>query len=163
MKANRDYMDLALLAVDRARKSGADVAEAFVSDAESVQISVSNRQVEQMNAVREAGIGLRLLKAQKMVSGSTNELSRQAMRSLVDDLMRKVPFHTASGEFSIPAARFMIEQGKISVPVRGISIGGNLFTLLKSVDKIGADLTWFQSLGCPTFSVAAVTIGGASK
>jgi len=460
MKANRDYMDLALLAVDRARKSGADVAEAFVSDAESVQISVSKRQVEQVNAVREAGIGLRLLKDQKMVSGSTNELSGQAMRSLVDDLMRKVPFHTpdefhlitgkesaalehawstyadaitydprisevpvqekiqlairleaaglgfspkvsgsmmvvyqdntsfvylansngvagwfpsagcgggaemaaaegadhqsgshfkaeaqyadfdpqevgrtaaekavrmlgakpiasceipmviapevgtevfsflagmlsadevqkgrslfagklesqvaaasftllddgrrkgglatapvdgegvpqqttpliingvlkgylydnytankgkarstgnrrrgsysgsgaigptnlylqpgtakpqeifagikrgfyltqaigifagintASGDFSIPAAGFMIEQGKITVPVRGISIGGNLFALLKSVDKIGSDLTWFQSLGCPTFSVAGIKIGGATR
>jgi PmbA protein len=100
MKANRDYMDLALLAVDRARKSGADAAEAFVSDAESVQITVSNGAVEQVNAVREAGIGLRLLRDQKLIFGSTNELSRNAMRDLVDDLIRKVPFHTPD-EFNV--------------------------------------------------------------
>lgn len=54
----------------------------------------------------------------------------------------------------------MIEKGKVVFPVRGVSIGGNLFELLKSVDKVGNDLTWFQSLGSPTFSVKSVKIGG---
>jgi PmbA protein len=100
MKEKKEYMDLALLAVDIGKKAGADGVEAFISDAESVQVSVSNRQVEQVNAVREAGIGLRLLKDQKMISGSTNELSREAIQGLVDDLMRKVPFHTPD-EFNV--------------------------------------------------------------
>ena len=70
---------------------------------------------------------------------------------------------SASGDFSIPVAGFMIEKGEISFPIRGISIGGNLFEFLKSVDKIADDLTWFQSVGCPTFSVSGIKIGGASK
>ena len=57
---------------------------------------------------------------------------------------------SASGDFSIPSAGFMIEKGKITFPVRGISIGGNLFELLKAVDKVGSDLTWFQAVGSPT-------------
>ncbi len=67
----------------------------------------------------------------------------------------------ASGDFSIPSAGFLIEKGKISTPVRGVTIGGNLFELLKAVDKVGNDLTWFQSLGSPTFSVRSIKIGGS--
>jgi PmbA protein len=70
---------------------------------------------------------------------------------------------SASGDFSIPSAGFMIEKGKLTFPVRGISIGGNLFELLKAVDKIGSDLTWFQSVGSPTFSVKSIKIGGGGK
>ncbi|HSA94690.1 MAG TPA: TldD/PmbA family protein [Acidobacteriota bacterium] len=67
----------------------------------------------------------------------------------------------ASGDFSIPSAGFLIEKGKKTVPVRGVTVGGNLFELMKSVDKVGNDLTWFQSLGSPTVSVSHVKIGGA--
>lgn len=69
----------------------------------------------------------------------------------------------ASGDFSIPSAGFMIEKGKKTTPVRGVTIGGNLFELMKAVDKVGNDLTWFQSLGSPTFSVSSVKIGGSGK
>jgi PmbA protein len=68
----------------------------------------------------------------------------------------------ASGDFSIPSAGFMIEKGKITRPVRGITVGGNLFDLMKAVDKVGNDLSWFQSVGSPTVSVAHIKIGGAS-
>jgi PmbA protein len=90
----KEYMDLVQSAVERAKKIGADGAEAFVSDTQSVQISVSGRQVEQVSAVQEAGIGLRLLKDKKMVFGSTNDLSPAAVQSLIEDLIKKVPFHT---------------------------------------------------------------------
>jgi len=66
----------------------------------------------------------------------------------------------ASGDFSIPSAGFLIEKGKKTTPVRGITVGGNLFELLKAVDKVGSDLTWFQSVGSPTFSVSGIKIGG---
>jgi len=67
----------------------------------------------------------------------------------------------ASGDFSIPSAGFMIEKGRKTYPVRGVTIGGNLFELLKSVEKVGSDLTWFQSLGSPTVSVSHVKLGGS--
>jgi PmbA protein len=70
---------------------------------------------------------------------------------------------TASGDFSIPSAGFMIEKGKKTFPLRGVTVGGNLFELLKSVDKVGSDLTWFQSQGSPTISVSHVKIGGSGK
>lgn len=70
---------------------------------------------------------------------------------------------TASGDFSIPSAGFLIEKGRKTVPVRGVTVGGNLFELLKSVDKVGSDLTWFQSLGSPTVAVSHIKIGGSGK
>lgn len=94
MKEKKEFMDFAALAVDTARKAGADAAEACISDTESVQIDVSGRQVETVNAVREAGIGVRVLKDQKLAFGSTNELSKKAVQSMAQDLMKKVVFHT---------------------------------------------------------------------
>ena len=68
---------------------------------------------------------------------------------------------STSGDFSIPISGFKIEKGEITSPVRGVSIGGNLFEFLKAVDKVGDDLTWTFSLACPTFSVKNVKIGGS--
>ncbi len=68
---------------------------------------------------------------------------------------------TASGDFSIPAAGFMIEKGRKTFPVRGVTIGGNLFELLRAVDKVGSDLTWFQTVGSPTVLVSHVKLGGS--
>ncbi|MBP1768209.1 MAG: peptidase modulator of gyrase [Candidatus Aminicenantes bacterium] len=115
MKEKKEYMDLAALAVDAARKAGADAAEACISDTESVQIDVSGRQVETVNAVREAGIGVRVLKDQKLAFGSTNELSRKSIQGLVQDLMKKVVFHTPD-EFNVIAGK---EAGQIEGPWAG--------------------------------------------
>lgn len=104
MKEKKDYMDLAIYAVEQGKRAGADAAEAFISDTESIQANVSGGQVEQVNAVREAGIGLRLLKDQKLAFGSTNELSQPAVQSMVKDLMSKVVFHTPD-EFNIIAGK----------------------------------------------------------
>lgn len=100
MKGKKEYMKLAHFAVDQAKKLGADAAEAFISDSQTVQINVSDRKVEQMNSVNDAGIGLRILKDQKMIFGSSNDLDKDSIKNLISDLIRKVPFHTPD-EFNI--------------------------------------------------------------
>jgi PmbA protein len=104
MQEKKEYLELAQYAVEQGKKSGAEAAEAYISDTESVQVTVNNRQVEQMNAVREGGIGLRLLKDQKLAFGSTNELSRRAVQGVVADLMKKVVHHTPD-EFNVIASK----------------------------------------------------------
>ena len=103
MTEKKEYLELARWAVDQAKQAGADGAEALVADSESVQISISSKQVEQFNAVRDAGIGLRILKDQKMAFGSSNDLSRDSVKKLVTDLAAKVPFHTPD-EFNVLAS-----------------------------------------------------------
>ena len=102
MREKSEYMDLVQFAVDQAKNSGADTAEAFISDSQSVQINVSNRETEQVNAYSDVGIGLRLLKDQKMVSGSSNDLTKDSVKKLISDLMRKVVYHTVDEYNVIP-------------------------------------------------------------
>lgn len=108
MKFKKEYMDAAEYAVERARKAGAGgaavAAEAYVADTESIQVNVSGRAVEQMSAVKEAGIGVRVLRDGKMAFGSTNDLSRRAVGELVDGLVKKVGYHTADEFNVIPGA-----------------------------------------------------------
>ncbi|GAW94144.1 TldD/PmbA family protein [Calderihabitans maritimus] len=72
--------------------------------------------------------------------------------------------HTAnpiSGDFSLGAAGLWIEQGEFKGPVRGVVIAGNILELLRSVDGVADDLTFFISKGSPTLRVARITISGS--
>lgn len=100
MKEKKEYSNLVQYAVDRAVKSGADAADAFIADSETVQVEVSERAVEQVSATNDAGIGIRILKDQKMIFGSSNDLSKNSIKEMVSDLISKVPYHTAD-EFNV--------------------------------------------------------------
>jgi len=100
VNAKKDYLDIAEYAVGRAKAAGTAAAEACVTDTESTQVTVSGREVEQMNAVKEAGIGVRVMRDGKMAFGSTNDLSRGAVRELVEGLAAKAVYHTAD-EFNV--------------------------------------------------------------
>jgi PmbA protein len=94
MKQKKEYMDLSQYAVDQAMRAGADAADAFITDSQKVEIYTSNRSVESVNASSDAGVGIRILKDQKMIFASNNDLSKNAIKALVEDLMKKLPFHT---------------------------------------------------------------------
>jgi PmbA protein len=66
----------------------------------------------------------------------------------------------ASGDFSIPMAGFRIQGGEVGAPVRGVTIGGNLFDLLASVEAVGNELTWAGPTGSPMLAISTVKIGG---
>ncbi len=71
--------------------------------------------------------------------------------------------HTAnpiSGDFSLGAAGFLIQEGKIARPVRGITIAGNLIDLLSKVTLVGSDLRMFGSTGAPTLLVDGISVSG---
>jgi PmbA protein len=114
MKEKKEYMDLARIAVDQAKKSGADAAEAYITDSQTVQINVSKRAVEQVNSTSDAGVGLRILKDQKMIFGSSNELSQNSIKYMVSDLLQKVPYHTPDEFNVIPGKEFGFLEGNWS-------------------------------------------------
>ena len=71
--------------------------------------------------------------------------------------------HTAnpvSGDFSFGASGILIEHGHLTQPVRGITIAGNFQQLLKKINGIGNDLTFFGSQGAPTVRVAEIAVSG---
>lgn len=78
-------------------------------------------------------------------------------------ITRVMGMHTInpiSGEFSIGASGLMIENGKKTFAVRGITIAGNLIHMLEAIEEIGSDLRFFSSIGCPTILINDISLGG---
>jgi len=73
--------------------------------------------------------------------------------------------NTVSGDFSLPAMGYMVEDGKIAYPVDQITIAGNYFALLKDVVTVGSDLTFGMPgaayIGSPSLWIKSLSVSGA--
>ncbi len=68
---------------------------------------------------------------------------------------------SVTGDFSLAAKGFMIENGKKTFPIEQITIAGNFFTLLKDIEEIGSDLKFpMSSIGSPSIIVKELSIAG---
>ena len=66
-----------------------------------------------------------------------------------------------TGDFSLAAKGFMIEDGKKTFPVEQITVAGNFFTLLKDIEEVGSDLKFpMSSIGCPSVIVKELSVAG---
>jgi PmbA protein len=71
--------------------------------------------------------------------------------------------HTAnpiSGDFSVGAAGFLIENGVLTTPIKGIAIAGNILELFGSVEMAANDLRFFGVVGAPSIRIAALDVSG---
>ncbi len=71
--------------------------------------------------------------------------------------------HTAnpvSGDFSLGASGLLIEHGRLSRPVRGVTIAGNFRQFLQNIGGVGKDLTFFGGQGAPTLLVRDIMLSG---
>lgn len=105
--------------------------------------------------------------------GTTNfyiaagETPRQQLLADIDKglyITEVMGMHTAnpiSGDFSVGASGLWIENGQFTKPVRGVAIAGNVMELLKAVDCVGSDLSFFVGKGSPTIRIPRMTISGA--
>jgi PmbA protein len=66
-----------------------------------------------------------------------------------------------SGDFSVGAIGSWLENGEFKSGVRGITLAGNLLDLLKNIDAVCDDLTFFGSHGSPTFRAGELSVSGA--
>ena len=68
---------------------------------------------------------------------------------------------SVTGDFSLAAKGFMIENGKKSFPVEQITVAGNFFKLLKDIEQVGSDLKFpMSSIGCPSIVVKELSVAG---
>lgn len=68
---------------------------------------------------------------------------------------------TISGEFSLQAGGFRIEDGRITSPVKMIVVSGNYFDMLNEVDQFANDLKFnLSGIGSPSVSIKNLVIGG---
>ncbi|EOD01565.1 TldD/PmbA family protein [Caldisalinibacter kiritimatiensis] len=73
--------------------------------------------------------------------------------------------NTVSGDFSLSAYGYLIENGKIDRPVNQITIAGNFFELLKDIEMIGDDLRFTLPggsgyIGSPTLKIKKLAVSG---
>lgn len=71
--------------------------------------------------------------------------------------------HTAnpiSGDFSVGATGFWIENNRKTYPVREITIAGNILDLMKNVDAVGSDLRCMGRIGSPSLRIRELSISG---
>lgn len=104
--------------------------------------------------------------------GSTNLMiapgskSAEALRDgivkglYVTELMGMHTANPITGEFSLGAAGIMIERGELTYPVRGITIAGNLLTMLREVDAVGSDWQIYGSKAAPSLRCKSLNIAG---
>lgn len=105
--------------------------------------------------------------------GATN-LYMRAGTHRVDELVASVDrgvlitevmgLHTANpitGEFSVGASGLLIEKGRISRPIKGFAVAGNLIALLAGVAEVGSDLRFWGSIGAPSILVKELSISGS--
>ncbi len=70
-----------------------------------------------------------------------------------------------SGEFSLQANGFKIEDGKITAPISQITIAGNYFDMLKDVEAVGSDIEFSlpsgsSAFGAPSIRIKSITVSG---
>jgi PmbA protein len=68
--------------------------------------------------------------------------------------------NVTTGDYSRGAEGLWIEDGRISHPVDGITIAGNMADMLKGIAAIASDLRFFGRIGSPTFVIDRMTIAG---
>ena len=96
-------------------------------------------------------------------NGSTapEEIIAQTSYGLyVTNILGALTANTLTGDFSFGASGILIEKGKFTVPIRGVTIAGNLKDILANIDFVGNDLTFFGAEGSPTLRVQNVQISG---
>ena len=66
-----------------------------------------------------------------------------------------------TGDFSLAAKGFYIEKGVKSYPIEQITIAGNFFEVLKTIEEIGSDLLFpMSSIGSPSVYVKELSVAG---
>ena len=66
---------------------------------------------------------------------------------------------TISGDFSVAATGFHIKDGKVSSPVKQMTIAGNYFDYMKSIEEVGSDLEFSPGgYGSPSLLVKELSV-----
>jgi PmbA protein len=71
--------------------------------------------------------------------------------------------HTANpvtGEFSVGASGILIENGRLTRPVKGFAVAGTLSELFQQMTETGSDIRFWGGTGAPSALVARLSVSG---
>lgn len=133
-----------------------------------------NLKTANKQGVKSTGNGFKASYASSVGVSESNLYLRKGEKSL-EDLMNTINegviitdlaglhsgANTVSGDFSLAAKGFYVENGKKTFPVEQITLAGNYFDLLKNITDIGNDLKFpMSNVGSPSVIVKELSIAG---
>lgn len=117
----------------------------FVRQLTSSKYSQLSRLPSTANAHRSAQGSTQIapwnLKLEPGVTSEANLLKLAPKLIYITELLSRHGFNEGSGDFSIPAQGFVVENGEITKPVDQFVVSGNLIGLLKSAKVLGNQLS----------------------
>lgn len=123
------------------------------------------------NNAESTGSALRGIKSPPSIGVSNLylETGRKTYDSLFDGISKGIlltdlmGLHTANpvtGDFSLGASGILIEAGKLTRPVRGFAVAGNVLELFRRITDISNDLKFFGRIGAPSVRLSEISVGG---
>ena len=88
-------------------------------------------------------------------------LIRRMGRGLLVTSLLGSGFNPLTGDYSQGVAGFWVDNGEIAYPVAGVTIAGNLKTMLREVVALGADNHIQGNLCCGSLLLNEMQIAGA--
>ena len=79
---------------------------------------------------------------------------------LITDLMGIHTANPVTGDFSLGASGILIEKGKLTRPVRGFAVAGNVMEVFRKITDISSDLKFFGNIGAPSIRLSELSVGG---
>ena len=82
---------------------------------------------------------------------------------LVTSIMGAHTINPITGDFSVGFSGLFIDNGKLSRPVRGMTIAGNMLDVLGHIEDVGSDLMFFQhggNIGSPSILIRSLSVSG---
>ncbi|WP_022852907.1 TldD/PmbA family protein [Thermodesulfatator atlanticus] len=80
----------------------------------------------------------------------------------VFEVLEVLGMHTAdpiSGEFSIGVSGLLHRKGE-KIPVSGMALSGDVFSLFKGIEALGSDLTFYGNIGSPSILTGKLDLAG---
>lgn len=78
----------------------------------------------------------------------------------VNEVMGAHTANAISGDFSVGATGFWIENGARAYPVREITIAGNIIDVMRNIDTVCSDLRFSGRIGSPSIRIGELSISG---
>ena len=151
----------------------ATFTKALVSEGKLVTL-LHNLKTANKQGVKTTGNGFKSSYASS-VGVSESNLYLQEGKMTFDQLMSEIGegviitdlaglhsgANVVSGDFSLAAKGFYVENGKKTFPVEQITVAGNYFDLLKNIVVVGNDLKFpMSNIGSPSVIVEGLSIAG---
>lgn len=133
-----------------------------------------NLKTAHKQGVKSTGNGFKTSYASSVGVSESNLYLRKGEKSF-EDLMNEIGegviitdlaglhsgANTVSGDFSLAAKGFYVENGKKTFPVEQITLAGNYFDLLKNIVAVGDDLKFpMSNVGSPSVIATGLSIAG---